>query len=760
MAVDQNWFNSAFGNWASGLDAPRQQFLQAYQQQNPTFSPQQQEQWANNPGGFLSTLGYGGQPAAKPASEGVVPLPGGGGAGSFLPDPVVPTNPVIPGGGVQPPGGTVIPQPGGGQPAPGTSQVNLQQQLANAAFQYGGFPAFLQVASLFNPQQPTQGQQPGGMGGYDPAQLQQILSGVSGLGGQIGGLQTGQGSILDLLGGLSGQIGTGQNSITNLLRQLGIDVGGQIGGVNTNLQNILSGMGGIGRQIGDMGGQLGAGQSDILSVLGGLGGQIGGLGGQLGAGQQDILAGLGGLSPQLQQILSGLGGLSGQLGGGQSDILARLGGLGGGQQSILDLLRDPSSGLGGLRDQIAGIAPGIMPTLEQLMGLQGSLGSEIGGLRGDIEGNQEALRNLLGQLGLDIGGQFGGLSGQLAGLGGQLTGLGDQLTGAEGNLNARLDQLPGGFDELLRRALGDYFPFGGSTDDIPGGTGGAGTGTTPEGGIPRDLALRLGIPMVPGGSASTANNRLLEMLSDPNRKPEEINEIVQSLLGLQALPQQRFYSENLPPVFQGYEDLYNVLAQNMRGESVEQALAGVTAPTSNVSGLSRDYGALQNAFRMQTDEDFAERQRQMESYQGATGQAGSTMGQEALSRLSAEKARAQALADLQFFQTMGQEQRADLGTSAALQSQDFANALQRAMAQENIRGMRTQQAQQPLSALLSALSGLNVTPGTVAQLQMPQQDSGGGFLGALGGILGAGAGSFLGPIGTAGGAALGNRLFG
>ena len=59
------------------------------------------------------------------------------------------------------------------------------------------------------------------------------------------------------------------------------------------------------------------------------------------------------------------------------------------------------------------------------------------------------------------------------------------------------------------------------------------------------------------------------------------------------------------------------------------------------------------------------------------------------------------------------------------------------MGRENIDANRLQMMQQPLSMLLSAISGTNVAPGTVGPLQMPQQRPPGPGAGELfGGLLG------------------------
>jgi hypothetical protein len=95
--------------------------------------------------------------------------------------------------------------------------------------------------------------------------------------------------------------------------------------------------------------------------------------------------------------------------------------------------------------------------------------------------------------------------------------------------------------------------------------------------------------------------------------------------------------------------------------------------------------------------------------------------------------------------------------TAEQQQQQYGNELQNLLTGENIFGQRFQQAGQPVSQLLSALTQTNVAPGVLGPMQMPQR--GGGAAGAFGSLAGGIAGSFLGPMGAAAGSNVGGRIF-
>ena len=169
--------------------------------------------------------------------------------------------------------------------------------------------------------------------------------------------------------------------------------------------------------------------------------------------------------------------------------------------------------------------------------------------------------------------------------------------------------------------------------------------------------------------------------------------------------------------------------------------------------------ALQNTYQLDTKNTFDQQELDLESTLAMRGISNSSIADDARARLQDAKTRALAAADMQFAQVAGQENRANLSAAQQLGSQNFTDALTRAMSKENIYNTRTQSALQPLQMLLSSLTGMNVAPQAISQLQLPQQ-GGGGFGGALGAIGGTALGSFLGPLGASAGGSLGAKMFG
>ena len=221
------------------------------------------------------------------------------------------------------------------------------------------------------------------------------------------------------------------------------------------------------------------------------------------------------------------------------------------------------------------------------------------------------------------------------------------------------------------------------------------------------------------------------------------------------------------------------------------------APLDNLANLAKstaEYtesrtGDMVNPYTAQLDEEFARSERELESSLAARGMLGSTQADEARSRLREAKGRATADAQLKFFKGIGGERRADIGLTGdlltglfgqqmegsqfaldrvgtqagavgAAESMDlqrrnveqgrsqaqYENMLNSLLQNENIASSRGQEMQQPLSMLLSALSGTNVAPGTVGPLQMPMQRAPGpGLLESLGNIGGQVAKNWLSP---------------
>tara|TARA_R110002110_G_scaffold54103_3_gene155483 strand:- start:586 stop:1722 length:1137 start_codon:yes stop_codon:yes gene_type:complete len=223
-------------------------------------------------------------------------------------------------------------------------------------------------------------------------------------------------------------------------------------------------------------------------------------------------------------------------------------------------------------------------------------------------------------------------------------------------------------------------------------------------------------------------------------------------------------------------------------QNIIDQIGRTQAPLDNLANLAKmsaEYtegrGAdMVNPYLADLDEKYAEAERELESSMAARGMTGSTQMDEAKKRLRESKGRATADAELKFYQGQGSERRADMessgkllndlfrqqmegsefaldrtgqqagavgqaegmdlgrrGAEASRSQQQYENMLGSLMGRENIDANRMQMMQQPLSMLLSAISGTNVSPGTIGPLQMPQQRPQGPGAGELfGGLLG------------------------
>ena len=298
------------------------------------------------------------------------------------------------------------------------------------------------------------------------------------------------------------------------------------------------------------------------------------------------------------------------------------------------------------------------------------------------------------------------------------------------------------------------------------------------------------------------------------RDTDKINAILQSYLGLQNLGQQDFFNQQFAPTAGTVAGLYNTAMERATSpyelpnvpdmgsaqvydegaagagqmRNIIDQLARTQAPLDNLSKLAQQTanymegrsGDLVNPYRADLDEDFAQAERELESSLAARGMVGSTQADEARRRLRESKARAQADADLKFYQGVGGERRADIeltggllgdlfgqqmkgsefalnrlgaqqgavgqaegmdlgrrGIEAQRAQMQYENMVNSLLQRENIDANRLQMMQQPLSMLLSALSGTNVAPGTIGPLQMPRQGPGAGemFGSALGNLV-------------------------
>jgi len=226
------------------------------------------------------------------------------------------------------------------------------------------------------------------------------------------------------------------------------------------------------------------------------------------------------------------------------------------------------------------------------------------------------------------------------------------------------------------------------------------------------------------------------------------------------------YSEGAPGADMMQYALDQVDRTNIPLENLRK-LAGESAEF-----LETRSGDLVNPYRAQQEEQFDQQMRDLESSLAARGMLSSTQADEARNRLQEAKARAMADADLRFYQTIGSERRADTGVTGDLLSglfnqqmegskfaldkvgalagvtgaaesmdinrrsmeqsraqMEYENLMQNLMTKENISTSRLQTMAQPIAMLLSAITGTNVSPGVLGQLQMPAQRAPGpGFM--------------------------------
>ena len=353
-------------------------------------------------------------------------------------------------------------------------------------------------------------------------------------------------------------------------------------------------------------------------------------------------------------------------------------------------------------------------------------------------------------------------------------------------------------------------------------------GTTPPGGAGGTSPPGNQMFQLPP-AAQAAGQQLLDSLVGET-DPDKINAALQSYMGLQNLGQQDFFNRQFAPTAGAVAGLYNTAADRAAqayelpnvpdldsAQVYEEGAAGAgqmqhiidqlsrtQAPLDNLGKLAEQTakymegrsGDLVNPYRADLDEDFAQAERELEESLAARGMLGSTQADEARRRLREGKARAQADADLKFYQGVGGERRADIeltggllgdlfgqqmegsefaldrlgaqtgavgqaegmdlsrrGVEAQQAQTQFDNMMNSFLQRENVDANRLQMSQQPLAMLLSALSGTNVSPSVLGQLQMPQR-GGPGFMGTLGNIAGNVASSWLSPGGMFGG---GNR---
>lgn len=271
---------------------------------------------------------------------------------------------------------------------------------------------------------------------------------------------------------------------------------------------------------------------------------------------------------------------------------------------------------------------------------------------------------------------------------------------------------------------------------------------------------------------SGLEQRLLgAMAGTSTDSPEEINNLLQTYLSLQSIPQQDFFQRNFAPTAGAVSDIFNMAAQRANtpydlpnapdsqgGQFYEEGSDAATW-MQNILGQAAnlktaDLDTARTAISGKIDEEYNSQARELEASLAARGIANSSMADEQRSRLKESHARAIADAELEAIERTGAESRSNINTLSGAVDQsesqdirrregefgrdqtDFSNMLNNLLTQENIAGNRLSQMQNPLAMLLSALGGVNVSPSVVPGLQTQGPPGFGQMFGqAAGGFL-------------------------
>ena len=391
------------------------------------------------------------------------------------------------------------------------------------------------------------------------------------------------------------------------------------------------------------------------------------------------------------------------------------------------------------------------------------------GLNVDLQGNTNlgidtsGLEDVLGQFqqaGQSGPGSLGEYNSQVAMLDEIFPEGGPQYDAALAGLQQRIvRRLTPGMIQDIPPGARDFSPTdsgGDSGDGDP--TSGNGQAPSDSNALPGQLDMTNKLnPWFAGGTKGGGSNyhaaltNLFSQMRDAS--PEEMAELAPAAQQLSTLIQQNFYNENLPNLTQSLQDQYNVLAGDASLNQVRDMIQGGVDPVTG----QRTGGAVDAAYDINpaqlmsdslagVDMAFGERRNELEDALAARGILNSTRGQDELNRLTAQESVARSQARMQ-----------GAGAVQGMNSQEIADQINRLQAVENIYAGRSNTAMNPLTALLSALTGNNVSAQALGP-PLPQQQ-GGGLGGALGGIAGGLAGSFLGPLGAGAGSELGKNWF-
>ena len=232
---------------------------------------------------------------------------------------------------------------------------------------------------------------------------------------------------------------------------------------------------------------------------------------------------------------------------------------------------------------------------------------------------------------------------------------------------------------------------------------------------------------------------------------EDINNLLKTYLGLQAVPQQNMFNEQFPGAFGATGDLFNMASNRAtspynlpnvpgskgaqfyeEGKDASDWYQNILGQASNLKTASLD--TARQAIAAEVEEEYSGLSRELEASLAARGISNSTQADESRKRLTASKSRALADAELSAIERTSAVSRSNIDTLRGSVGEsegqdikrregefgrdqtDYINLLNSLLTTENIAGTRLGQMQNPLSMLLSALSGVNVAPSVIPGL--------------------------------------------